>query len=149
MHCAAWVDGEPQRLLYPTDSRGRLCGVHDAVKSVYIRVSFSALYLFLCLSQFSSSLVCIVCLGSGLLPMFVQVHVSVQCTCTVRVFLCIRDVYYACTKYRAIENKDLTVYCVGSSTFPILQSLMDIHLHTSSLISHCAGFSVLYVHVGI
>jgi len=23
--------GEPQRLVYPTDSRGRLCGVHEAV----------------------------------------------------------------------------------------------------------------------
>ncbi|CAI7988530.1 Choline transporter-like protein 2 [Geodia barretti] len=28
----AWVDGEPERLIYPTDSRGRLCGVHDAVR---------------------------------------------------------------------------------------------------------------------
>jgi choline transporter-like protein 2/4/5 len=28
----AWVDGEPERLIYPTDSRGRLCGVHDDVK---------------------------------------------------------------------------------------------------------------------
>ena len=35
MYCSAWVDGEPERLIYPTDSRGRLCGVHDDVKSVH------------------------------------------------------------------------------------------------------------------
>ena len=28
----AWVNGEPERLIFPTDSKGRLCGVHDAVK---------------------------------------------------------------------------------------------------------------------
>ena len=29
------MDGEPERLVYPTDSRGRLCGVHDAVRLVH------------------------------------------------------------------------------------------------------------------
>ncbi len=28
---AALAMGEPQRLVYPTDSQGRLCGVHEAV----------------------------------------------------------------------------------------------------------------------
>ena len=28
----ALVRGEPQRIIYPTDSKGRLCGVDEAVK---------------------------------------------------------------------------------------------------------------------
>lgn len=27
----AWVQGEPLRIIYPTDSKGRLCGVDPAV----------------------------------------------------------------------------------------------------------------------
>ena len=34
LYVTAFVDGRPERLIYPTDSRGRLCGVHDDVKSV-------------------------------------------------------------------------------------------------------------------
>ena len=28
----AFVNGEPERLIFPTDSKGRLCGVHEAVR---------------------------------------------------------------------------------------------------------------------
>lgn len=28
----AWVNGQPERIIFPTDSKGRLCGVHNAVK---------------------------------------------------------------------------------------------------------------------
>ena len=29
---AAWANGQPLRIIYPTDSKGRLCGVDSAVR---------------------------------------------------------------------------------------------------------------------
>ena len=38
LFCAAWANGEPLRILYPTDSMGRLCGSHSAVRWVALHL---------------------------------------------------------------------------------------------------------------
>ena len=38
LSCAAWANGEPLRILYPTDSMGRLCGAHSEVRWVAVHL---------------------------------------------------------------------------------------------------------------
>ena len=63
----AWVNGSPSRLLYPVDSRGRLCGRDDSVRCVGC-----LLQVWLCVSVSVCLSVC--------LCLCVCVYLSLLCT---------------------------------------------------------------------
>ena len=121
--CVGWVDGQPERLIYPTDSRGRLCGVHDAVRYTYTHKTISILETTTCIhtcyiphsyqrsycTHFSES-VCI-CVSSLYLCVSVcQVYIY-ACVCQVKSIFLVGVLICIC-----VSSKYLCV-CVSSQYF--------------------------------